>query len=202
MADTGKPTIPPVTLPPGKLREECEKRELMDGLERGEIWYVLQLIVNIRLADMLEVKFFWKRIPTERKTSLLKLLHEIAKSVKQMKPKAFYKHFADLQNQLSSSSPEVLELVPHIQGLISDVRQHFERLMLNSYEIISLQKVSETLGLDEPKCREYVQTKGWIIDDKDYITLVQPPLHRDQKTGLKQLEQLASYVIHLESNLS
>merc|ERR1719445_410861 len=147
---------------------------------------------------MLAVKFFWKRIPKERKTTLLNLLHEIAKSVKKMTPKLFYTYFSELQNNLSN--PTIPEIIPHIESLVFDVRQHFERLMLDSYEIISLQKVSETLGMDLVQCREYVQKKGWIIDDKDYVTLVQPKLQRDQKTHLQQLEQLASYVIHLESD--
>lgn len=185
--DTGYPSDPE------ELRLFCENKELqINNLDESSkyMMYALQLIANLRLQDFISAKFLWKRIPKHIKNNPdIAAIWKIAQALRSKDGKQFYTCI----NTYNWPS----KLAGSIAVLLTDGKMHFEETIEKTYSILSLELCAEMMGLTVEECSEKVQVKGWSVEGGMVkVTSREEPRH--SVTNLEQLEQLASYVIHLE----
>jgi len=89
------------------------------------------------------------------------------------------------------------EMKPYLFYLKEEVRNRNEELISTAYQVISIVHCAELLSLSKQQCVEHVTKLKWTIEG-DYILPRRPTNHKQQETSLNQLNQLTSYMAHLE----
>jgi len=89
------------------------------------------------------------------------------------------------------------DLKPFIFYLKDEVRNRNEELISIAYQVISLSHCAELLSLTKQQTVEHVTKLKWVIEG-DFVLPRRPTTNKQQETSLAQLNQLTTYMTHLE----
>jgi len=95
----------------------------------------------------------------------------------------------------------VLQVRPFIDALVTKTRREMLVLLSQAHSLLSPTKAASLLGVPEGEVSHVVEAAGWQQDMESgmFTTAVQPEADADLD-GYQNLQQLAQYMVHLESN--
>jgi COP9 signalosome complex subunit 8 len=183
------------------LAQYCENFEL--DLRHTEVdlatsvgVYKVHLVAYLLLSDLDRARFLWKRLPEEVKADTeLQALWAVGKAMWQ------HQH-SGVQAAASAyawSTPFVAPLMNTLQT------QYLERIfgqMSNAYATVTAETLATKLGVPTAKIHELANAAGWTADA---VSGAYKPLQAESESQhtvkLEQLQQLTSYVSHLEQEI-
>ncbi|KAK9768715.1 hypothetical protein K7432_000398 [Basidiobolus ranarum] len=139
-------------------------------------------------------RFLWKRLSTDLKEdSELRNFHRIFVSL-------WKREYPTVYEEITRSSWTNPLLVQLNQELMTIIRERMFGLISTAYSHISIADTSRYLGVPEADLPSSLQPRGWEMTENGFIPK-QIEKKVEQTTGLEQLDQLAGYVMYLESSV-
>eukprot|EP00798_Chlamydomonas_sp_ICE-L_P007484 gene7484-629_t len=141
-----------------------------------------------------DARFLWKRIPQSAKENNLEL-----EAVFKLLQFCWNRHYAGMWQALQAHqwSPA---LQPVIEAITLKSRSELVDLIGISYSTVSPSKVSSICGLTESEALASCQALGWTYDaNTGMLSVLRKPPAAVQLDGFGNLQQLSSYMVHLEA---
>jgi len=172
---------------------DCENFEL-DSAQSGIIpMYSVHLLGYLITDDLVNARFLWKRIPKEIKKNDQEIvaIWNIGKALWNEDHFQFYQHLESYKwGPLTSTLVDILK---------EKYRQRTFELLSNAYSIVSIDTISQHLGLSRENTIKMVKSQGWEEVEGSLFKPV-PYIHREgPSTNIKNLHSLTDYVVFLET---
>lgn len=177
----------------GHFLDEAELQSLEVNVLQS--WpHALHMLGHIYAGDLTDARFLYKRLPQAVKDSQPEL-QAVFKLLQLLWNKQYIAVWQALHGYQWSQP-----VLPVIDALALKLRQQMLDLVEMSYSTVAVAKFASLCGMSEQEAASYCLQKGWQQDATGVFTVVHQKPSAAPQDGLVSLEQLSTYMLHLESS--
>eukprot|EP00462_Mataza_sp_D1_P001062 CAMPEP_0175088222 /NCGR_PEP_ID=MMETSP0086_2-20121207/137_1 /TAXON_ID=136419 /ORGANISM="Unknown Unknown, Strain D1" /LENGTH=213 /DNA_ID=CAMNT_0016360649 /DNA_START=8 /DNA_END=649 /DNA_ORIENTATION=+ len=181
-----------------RILDDCEAWELQDGRSNAPGNYSKMLLAFLALGDTNNARFCWQRIASaaaatpELNSAFLKSVWVLVEALWKQDLSKFF--------VAARSTQWPPDFQPFVSHLIDSKTKHSLHLISKAYSTVRLEQCAKLLGMDKSSVATELQKLGWAVEGDNVMPA---PLREDlgekeDQPTIKQLDQLAHYVVHLE----